>query len=326
MKVEQYKGQHLYVSRGVYTHHGIGDGGDGVIHYSEPTDGPAKGFIRRTSLSQFARGGDIKLREYKSRRFSPDEAVKRAESRLGENGYSLWGNNCEHLVSWCITGDHNSKQVDRGATIVSILLTQGARKGATAVVASQGAVAGLSGSGIMSGLATTGGVVGGGAVAGIGVLGGIGGAGMASALNNTVFKDDPNVPSDERKARSIARKSTYGGVAVATAGGIATVSAAGATTGLSAAGITSGLATIGGTVGGGMAAGTALVAAAPVVAAAGAGYGAYKLWKGLTSGQRDLVEDWRDTGIDSRGSRQRRSQIPAGFRPKKPKALRREAD
>ena len=319
MGVGQYKGQHLYVSRGLYTHHGLGDGHDGVIHYSEPTDGPAKGFIRRTSLSQFARDGDIKLREYQSRRFSPDEAVKRAESRLGENGYSLWGNNCEHFVSWCITGDHNSKQVDRGATIVSILLTQGARKGATAVVASQGAVAGLSGSGIMSGLATTGGVVGGGAVAGIGILGGVGGAGMASALNNTVFKDDPNVPSEERKARSIARKSTYGGAAVATAGGIAAVSAAGATTGLSATGITSGLAAVGGTVGGGMAAGTALVAAAPVVAAAGVGYGAYKLWKGFASGQRDLIGDRKETGINSRDSRQRRSQIPAGFRPKKPR-------
>ena len=231
MKVEQYKGQHLYVSRSVYTHHGIGDGRDGVIHYSEPTDGPAKGFIRRTSLSQFARGGDIKLREHQSRRFSPDEAVKRAESRLGENGYSLWGNNCEHFVSWCITGDHNSKQANFGTAIVSTLLAQGARKGATAVVASQGAVAGLSGSGIMSGLATTGGVVGGGAVAGIGVLGGVGGAGMASVLNNTVFKDDPNVPSEERKARSVARKSTYGGAAVATAGGIAAVSAAGTTAG-----------------------------------------------------------------------------------------------
>ena len=285
MKIGQYKGQHLYVSRGIYTHHGLGDGHDGVIHYSEPMDGPAKGYVRRTSLSQFARGGDIKIREYQSRRFSQDEAVKRAESCIGKGGYSMLGNNCEHFVSWCITGDHNSKQVIRAATVATLLSTQGARVGATAVVASQGTVAGLSGSGIMSGLATTGGVVGGGAVAGIGVLGGAGGAGMAAVLNNTVFKDDPNVPSEEREARSVARKATYGGAAAATAGGIATVSAAGATAGLSAAGITSGLAAIGGTVGGGMVAGTALLAAAPVVAAAGVGYVAYKLWKGLTSGQ-----------------------------------------
>ena len=283
MQSGQYKGQHLYVSRGLYTHHGLGDGCGGVIHYSEPTDGPAKGRVRRTSLDQFARGGDIKIHAYQSRRFSSDEAVKRAESRIGKDGYSLWGNNCEHFVSWCITGDHSSKQVNRVATIATILSTQGARVGATAVVASKGAVAGLSGSGIMSGLATTGGVVGGGAVAGIGVLGGVGGAGMATALNNTVFKDDPNIPSEERAARSVARKATYGGAAAATAGGITAVSAVGTTVGLSGAGIASGLAAIGGTVGGGMVAGTALVTAAPVVAAAGVGYGAYKLWKIFTS-------------------------------------------
>lgn len=326
MAIGQYKGQHLYASRGVYTHHGLGDGRDGVIHYSEPTDGQAKGRVCRTSLSQFARGGNIKLREHRSRRFSPDEAVKRAESRLGKDGYSLWGNNCEHFVSWCITGDHSSKQANRGATIAAILLTQGARKGVTAVVASQGAVAGLSGSGIMSGLATTGGVVGGGAVAGIGILGGVGGAGMASALNNTVFKDDPNVPLGEREVRSVARKATYSGAAAATVGSIVAVSATGATTGLSAAGITSGLAAIGGTVGGGMAVGTALLAAAPVVTATGVGYGAYKLWKGFASGERDLVGDRKETGLGSRDPRQRRSQIPAGFRPKKPKAYDPKAD
>ena len=283
MQSGQHKGQHLYVSRDLYTHHGLGDGRGGVIHYSEPTDGPAKGRVRRTSLDQFARGGDIKIHAYQSRRFSSDEAVKRAESRIGKDGYSLWGNNCEHFVSWCITGDHSSKQVNRVATAATILSTQGARVGATAVVASQGTVAGLSGSGIMSGLATTGGVVGGGAVAGIGVLGGVGGAGMATALNNTVFKDDPNIPSEERAARSVARKATYGGAAAATAGCITAVSAVGTTAGLSGAGIASGLAAIGVTVGGGMVAGTALVTAAPVVAAAGVGYGAYKLWKIFTS-------------------------------------------
>ena len=66
---------------------------------------------------------------------------------------------------------------------------------------------------------------------------------------------------------------------------------AGATAGLSGAGITSGLATIGSIVGGGMAAGTALLAVAPVVAAAGVGYGAYKLCKSFPSGQRDLAGD-----------------------------------
>lgn len=283
MKSLDIKGQHLVVSRGAYTHHGIGDADGGVIHYSGLADGLQSGPICRVSLSDFAAGRDFNVLLYPDRRYSLSEAIRRAESRLGENGYSIWGNNCEHFVLWCITGNHNSKQVNRATTVVTAVLTHGARRGAIAVISSQGAVAGASASGIMSGLATTGGVVGGGAVAGVGILGGVGGAGMASVLNNTVFKDDPNVPEDERSARSVARKATYAGAAAATAGGVAAISAAGTTAGLSAAGITSGLAAIGGTVGGGMAAGAAIVSAAPVAAAAAVGYGVYKVFKWFNS-------------------------------------------
>lgn len=52
----------------------------------------------------------------------------------------------------------------------------------------------------------------------------------------------------------------------------------GAVSGLGAAGITSGLATVGSVVGGGMAAGLAVTAAAPVAIGAAA-YGLYKWWK-----------------------------------------------
>ena len=50
-------------------------------------------------------------------------------------------------------------------------------------------------------------------------------------------------------------------------GAVAVVSAAGTVTGLSAAGITSGLAAVGATVGGGMVAGVAVCALAPVAVA-----------------------------------------------------------
>ena len=60
------------------------------------------------------------------------------------------------------------------------------------------------------------------------------------------------------------------GAVAASVGGVASVSATG-TAGLSGAGIASGLAAIGGS----MAAGTAVVVAAPAVAAAGLGVGSY---------------------------------------------------
>jgi len=283
MNADRYYGQHLVVARLGYTHHGLGVGSGNVIHYSGLADGLESGPVCLVSLKTFAGGSEIVIKTHRKRRYSRMISIQRAKSRLGEDAYSLYGNNCEHFVEWCITGDHSSPQVDRTVPVFAKMATMGAARGAVTVVSSTGAVAGLSGSGIMSGLATVGGVVGGGAVAGLGVLAGSGGLGAAALMNNTLLKDEKHLPEPEREARGIGRKATYAGAAAATAGGIATVSAVGTTAGLSAAGITSGLAAIGGTVGGGMAAGTMIVTAAPVAAAAVAGYGIYKAWKWFRS-------------------------------------------
>ena len=65
---------------------------------------------------------------------------------------------------------------------------------------------------------------------------------------------------------------------VGAAGSVGTVAAAGSVAGLGAAGITSGLAAVGSVVGGGMAAGLVITAAAPLAIGA-AGYGLYKWLK-----------------------------------------------
>lgn len=272
-------GDHLKSSRGVYTHHGIYVGNGRVIHYSGLSDGIQSGPIEEVSLDSFCSGYGYEIVNHEKRKYSREESVNRARSRLGENAYSVAGNNCEHFVNWCIDGDHTSSQVDVGTGAGSSALSGAVGVGSRVAVASAGSVAGLSGSGVMSGLATIGGAVGGGAIAGLGVLAGSGGAAAASLLNNTVLKDDKNLDEDERQARSIGRKATYAGAAAGTAGSIAAVSAAGSVAGLSGAGITSGLAAIGGSVGGGMAAGVVLTTAAPVAAAAAVGYGLYKAIK-----------------------------------------------
>ncbi len=280
----KYAGQHLVVSRGLYTHHGIGDESGGVIHYSGMGDGSKNGPIRRVTINEFARGATIKVKYHSDRKFGILESARRAETRIGENGYSLFGNNCEHFAEWCITGDHSSVQVDRAIVGGTAAVAKTAAGGATVVIASQGAVAGLSGPGVMSGLGAIGRTAGATAigvsasVGGMVVLGLAGGVGAATALNKTVLSDDENLPGDEREARSAGRVATYVGAATGTAGAIGAVGVAG-TTGFSAVGITSGLAAIGGTVGGGMVAGTAIVTAAPVLAAAAVGYGIYKAVK-----------------------------------------------
>jgi len=75
---------------------------------------------------------------------------------------------------------------------------------------------------------------------------------------------------------STCTKVTAAGGVVGAGGALATVSGAGTVAGLGATGITSGLAAIGGTVGGGMAAGLLVTAAAPLAVGAGF-YGLYKL-------------------------------------------------
>ncbi len=114
------KGDHLYVYKagGTYSHHGLYVGDGNVVHYA----GFAKKFSRApieiVTLEEFAGGCTIYLKKYNQRRFERDSVVDRAISRVGENCYSIFNNNCEHFVFWCITGKHKSKQVNR--SIISI--------------------------------------------------------------------------------------------------------------------------------------------------------------------------------------------------------------
>lgn len=141
------RGDHIYVQRlgGLYTHHGI-DCGDDVIHLTAAGPGPPS--VRRIARAEFAEGGEILVRDY-TRFFaaqteaeralraaslavgraldaargiaqpldaadvSPDAVVARAESRLGEVGFDVWLNNCEHFATWCRTGISNSAQIDQ---------------------------------------------------------------------------------------------------------------------------------------------------------------------------------------------------------------------
>ena len=95
--------------RGVYEHHGI-DCGDGtIIHYRKLEDSAR---IERTSLAVFTQGNSIYIKQYlEGFCFIADDAIRRAESRLGEENYNLLFNNCEHFATWCKTGISDSKQV-----------------------------------------------------------------------------------------------------------------------------------------------------------------------------------------------------------------------
>ena len=98
-------GDHLSVHYKTFYHHGI-DCGDGtVIHMSNDHGG-----IIRTSYNEFADGKIVHI-ETSPIKFANQTVVERAKSRVGEGGYHLFNNNCEHFVSWCRTDRQKSRQV-----------------------------------------------------------------------------------------------------------------------------------------------------------------------------------------------------------------------
>ena len=140
-----HAGDHIYVDRlgGVYSHHGIFCGDGEVIHFNGSNW--LQSSVHRTSLECFARGDTVQVREYgdfhdevasldrdgvavTTRRlnilmdrlrgldlsdldFSGAAVIERAERRLGEAGFHLGFNNCEHFASWCKTGISASFQI-----------------------------------------------------------------------------------------------------------------------------------------------------------------------------------------------------------------------
>ena len=250
---------------------------DTVVHFTGTPGSKFEAKIELTTTAKFADHDKIRVVHYRDRERLPvNETIERAMSKVGQSGYNLFLNNCEHFATWCVTGQRRSGQVD-GATGAGAAASAigGATVLGTAGVSALGSVAGVSGAGIMSGLATAGSAVLGGAVAGLAVLGAAPGAASSLAMRR-VLKDAPGLSEGERSARTVGRHVAPAAAVSAGGAGIAAVSALG-TAGLSAAGISSGLAAVGAAVGGGMLAGTAVVVAAPAVAAAGVSYGAYRL-------------------------------------------------
>ena len=89
-------------------HHGIYVGRDKVIQYGGFVRGLHRGPVEEVSVSQFTRGRPLFTRNERAASFHPDEVICRANSRLGEDRYSLLTNNCEHFCEWCLRAQHRS--------------------------------------------------------------------------------------------------------------------------------------------------------------------------------------------------------------------------
>ncbi|MCY1550271.1 Lecithin retinol acyltransferase [compost metagenome] len=114
--VEIAVGSHIMTSRHGYDHHGIYIGNRRVIHYSGFCNNFRGGPIEELTLDAFSNSRPIWIRAPHEARYTKQEIVRRAMSRLGENHYRLLTNNCEHFCNWCLYGESYSNQVRRAIT------------------------------------------------------------------------------------------------------------------------------------------------------------------------------------------------------------------
>ncbi|NMF85958.1 lecithin retinol acyltransferase family protein [Nodosilinea sp. P-1105] len=107
------RGDQIYVMRplgtlaGVYQHHGIDCGDRSVIHYSKAGQVAE---VARTSFEQFSWGNPVHPVHHTAA-YADAVVIERATSRLGEQQYDLFTNNCEHFANWCKTGRSESAQL-----------------------------------------------------------------------------------------------------------------------------------------------------------------------------------------------------------------------
>jgi hypothetical protein len=96
-------------------HCGIYEGDDSVIHFSPPNNSKSKedAIIHRSTLAEFANGSPFHVIVFPPEKCLPiEETIRRARSRLSEDTYNLFLNNCDHFATWCKIGEHRSLQVD----------------------------------------------------------------------------------------------------------------------------------------------------------------------------------------------------------------------
>ncbi len=105
-------GEMVRVSRGKYFHFGICVAPEELIHFASPSgdgfDDPAAATVHRISLSAFAAGSFVECleltRAQRSYTFTADETIARANRALGEKGYDVLKNNCQHFANRCLYG------------------------------------------------------------------------------------------------------------------------------------------------------------------------------------------------------------------------------
>ncbi|MEP6342678.1 MAG: lecithin retinol acyltransferase family protein [Maricaulaceae bacterium] len=90
---------------GLIKHVGIATGYGTVIHTSRRF-----GRVYETDMGSFTSNGRVMIIPYSHATLNGSEIVARARSKKGQR-YNALFNNCEHFVSWVLTGKKRSRQL-----------------------------------------------------------------------------------------------------------------------------------------------------------------------------------------------------------------------
>lgn len=115
---ESYQlGDHLQVDFRWYQHHGISLGDGRVVHFGRGVFDLDNACVEVVSLDEFSAGRPIQIVDSPIS-FERSVVVERALERVGETGYELFENNCEHFAHWCRSGQWKSPQASAFETVI----------------------------------------------------------------------------------------------------------------------------------------------------------------------------------------------------------------
>jgi hypothetical protein len=103
-------------------HHGLYIGDEQIIHLGK------SGVVEQISLEAFSDCQPIHVKDIASCTVT---ALERAHSQLGQRPYHLFHGNCEHFVTWCLTGESSSEQISNSVHVSSQVIARSGLLGKT---------------------------------------------------------------------------------------------------------------------------------------------------------------------------------------------------
>ncbi len=111
----------IRVKNGAIYHFGIYISDNEIIQFGPPPNLFESTLVNditviSTNIDYFLQGGFLEVsvcdKNEATHRFKSQQIIKNARQRLGEGGYNILNNNCEHFVYECVFGEHKCTQTD----------------------------------------------------------------------------------------------------------------------------------------------------------------------------------------------------------------------